>query len=306
MMDFHLPWHEVHTPPAEFSILQAQYDWGRNLYQVEKFPHGAGVGVLLFCLDTGLPSHPHLKMPLNAFNYTNSDTVNDLQGHQTLTAGHMYAHDGYVGLAPHADVYVMKVLGDKGSGSTTWTINAVRKAMELWKQHRDKSHLFAVMNLSLSSGPQQDQATNAIFREAQREGILIFCAAGNANGAVESPANGPDTFAIASINKNLKKSSFSSYGPQISWAAPGENVISTNRTGQYQAWSGTSAASPNAAGSSAAVLSTLTDISLREAPNFKAYMDQFVTDTGSPGPDVETGTGVPVPTKLFRDTIWRT
>jgi subtilisin family serine protease len=81
---------------------------------------------------------------------------------------------------------------------------------------------------------------------------VVMLSAGNSGAA--NPARlgmlnqAPNLCFVASTDANDNLSAFSNYGPQVQVAAPGENIISTIPFGNYANMSGTSMATPLAAG----------------------------------------------------------
>ena len=85
---------------------------------------------------------------------------------------------------------------------------------------------------------------------------LVVVAAGNNNSSIEFfPAAYNNAFCIAATSTNDSKSSFSNYGSYIDVCAPGSNIYSTVYDNSYVSYSGTSMASPIAAGCAAIVKS---------------------------------------------------
>ena len=65
------------------------------------------------------------------------------------------------------------------------------------------------------------------------KGLLVVAASGNAltplldNTDVLFPARYPTVIAVGSVNSNLKRSSFSYFGNDLDFVAPGEAILST-------------------------------------------------------------------------------
>ncbi len=110
-------------------------------------------------------------------------------------------------------------------------------------------------------GPGSANYANTIVEYATALGSLVVTAAGNDNeehnnNYQDYPADCTNALCVASTGQNDIKSSFSDYGNPIDICAPGEGILSTIiRNNGYDAYSGTSMASPNVAGVAALVKS---------------------------------------------------
>ena len=204
-------------------------------------------------LDTGIDlDHPDLNVDasrgFNAFTSgKDGGSMDDGNGHGSHVAGTIAALNnnfGVVGVAPGATVIPVKVLNHRGSGSYSGIIAGV-------------DHVAAngssgdVANLSLG-GPASSALDNAV-KNAASKGIKFALAAGNesqdANNVSPARVNGNNIFTISAVDSNDKWASFSNFGnPPVDYAAPGVSVLSTYKNGGYASISGTSMASPHAAG----------------------------------------------------------
>ena len=147
-------------------------------------------------------------------------------------------------MAPGATVIPVKVLDSRGSGSYSGVIAGV-------------DHVAAngaagdVANMSLG-GPVSQALDDAVLAASQN-GIIFALAAGNDSDDAHnhSPArvNGSNIYTISAMDVNDVFAYFSNYGnPQVDYCAPGINIKSTWMNGGYNTISGTSMASPHAAG----------------------------------------------------------
>ncbi len=204
-------------------------------------------------IDSGIDSsHEDLNVDVNrGFNaFTkgkDSDLSADGNGHGTHVAGTVAAIDnevGVVGVAAGATVIPVKVLDSRGSGSYSGVIAGI-------------DHVAAngnngdVANMSLGGG--FSQAVNDAVIAAAGTGVKFALAAGNesTNAATKSPAsaNGPNIYTISAMSQGDNWASFSNYGnPPVDYCEPGVAIKSTWKGGGYNTISGTSMASPHAAG----------------------------------------------------------
>src|SRR5262249_47493057 len=108
------------------------------------------------------------------------------------------------------------------------------------------------------------------------------------------PAKLPESMAVAAVDANDQRASFSSTGPEVDVAAPGVAILSTVPTGScklcdpsgYSTLSGTSMATPHVSGTGALLMSR--GFTAAEA---RTQIDGTTTDLGFPGFDLSTGWG---------------
>ena len=206
-----------------------------------------------FVVDSGVDlDHPDLNVDASrAFNAFTSGkdgkSADDGNGHGTHVAGTIAALNngfGVVGVAPGATIIPVKVLGSTGSGSYSGVIAGV-DYVGANGTNGD------VANLSLG-GPVSQALDDAILAASQK-GIKFALAAGNessdANNSSPARVNGTNIVTISAMDINDNWASFSNFGnPPVDFAAPGVAVKSTWKGGGYNTISGTSMASPHAAG----------------------------------------------------------
>jgi subtilisin family serine protease len=241
---------------------------------------GDGTGTVnasIAILDTGvLKTHPDLNV-YKCFSFVNNptsgtplNTCNDADGHGTHVAGTVAAKDnniGVVGKAPGAKIWAMKVLGDDGSG----TFSDILEALDYVASHANE---IDVVNLSLGGEGTYPPAENAITKLVNNKGVVVVVAAGNSDMDANNftPARTPAAITVSAISDTNGKcggggpatsfgdpddsfASYSNYGSVVDIAAPGSEVYSTFKNGNYATMSGTSMASPNVAGAAALYIS---------------------------------------------------
>lgn len=230
------------------------YQWHHqvvgSVYAWDNSYKGAGVKVAV--LDSGISPHEDLEIAdsYNAAAGATSGTV-DENGHGTHVGGIIAARHnngtGGSGVAPEAALYNIKVLGqnDEEAGTTATLVRGINKAIE-WQVD--------IINMSLGGyggTPAEEDAVN----RAVKAGIAVFVAAGN-DGSLTAcfPGAYEKSICVAATDTNNAKAYFSNYGPWVDLAAPGVNICSTVPDG-YGFMSGTSQATPVAAGTAAVILS---------------------------------------------------
>lgn len=241
----------------------------KNIKAEEAWEKTAGLSgtVKVAVIDTGVDdSHPDLVgRVLQGKNFAerksdgtlypeNRDSKDD-HGHGTQVAGIISAlynnQKGIAGAVGSADVkiYPVKVMHDKGSGSTFDIANGIQYAAD---QGVD------IINLSL--GGKYSKAIEQAVKYAQNKGILVVAAAGNAATNVDAvyPAALPDVLTVGAITQDKDKiADFSNQGSTLDVVAPGVDIITTTikekgtlgdeSKGYYVKVSGTSFAAPYAA-----------------------------------------------------------
>ncbi|HEX8073015.1 MAG TPA: S8 family serine peptidase [Pyrinomonadaceae bacterium] len=185
----------------------------------------------------------------------------DDHGHGTHVAGIVGAVGnngaGVAGVNWTVRLMALKIFNQSGIGSSATAIGALQYVLMMKRRGVD----VRVTNNSWGGAPEApayDAALRAAFDALGAAGVLNVCAAGN-NGANNDttpfyPA-GYDVAALLSVaasDSSDNRAGFSSYGATtVDLAAPGVNILSTVLSGGYGNLSGTSMASPMAAGAAA-------------------------------------------------------
>jgi subtilisin family serine protease len=210
---------------------------------------GSGVGKTAWIIDTGVDlDNPDLNTSKNCHTYFAGTSPDDGNGHGTHVAGTIAAIDNsidVVGVAAGAYVCSVRVLGNSGSGTWEGVVNGVNYVAANGANGD-------VANMSLGGSGTNATLEKAVS-DAAGKGIKFAIAAGNdgANAANSTPArvNGANIFTISAIDSNDCMPSWSNWGnPPVDYAAPGVSILSLKRGGGTTTMSGTSMASPHAAG----------------------------------------------------------
>ncbi|MCC2254919.1 S8 family peptidase [Ruminococcus sp. CLA-AA-H200] len=247
-----------------------------------------GEGVCAAILDTGVSVHPDLEGRIAGFkDFTGGvQRCHDDSGHGTHVAG-ILAGNGklsagaYAGMAPRARLLVGKVLDHEGNGN----VDNVLEGIDWVLSEKNRLHV-RIVNISVGTQPELAEDQKKIFLEAVEElwdqGIVVVVSAGNygpGRGTVAVPGSSrkvitvgvPDT-EIPSVSKRKRRINYSGRGPTGECVikpdifAPGTGIMSCNarygRSGEapYTMKTGTSMATPVAAGAVACLLSKFPDM----------------------------------------------
>ena len=242
-----------------------------------------GEGVTMAIIDTGIDGNHSGLDDLDDDNSTNDpkilafyDSVNnpglrngtevepyDGNGHGThcagITTGTGAPTYEFVGVAPKANLVGVKVLSDEGSGSFAQVMAGMEWTVE-------KRHEFNIRAASMSLGgpgaiewtSSEEESVNRMGNEMMRAGVALFIAAGNTAGpaTIGTPGSAEDVITVGALDKNTAIAIYSSQGPteegriKPNLAFVGSDVMAPDaNTGTgYVALSGTSMATPGAAG----------------------------------------------------------
>lgn len=249
---------------AKSSYYQWQHEYIGDSYAWTAGYQGQGVKVAV--IDTGLrESHQDFesnriitgKNFVGTENGTAHTTDNDDDGHGTHVAGIIAATadngKGGAGIAPKAQISGFCVFAEDESCDAADILEAIRAAIQ---GHYD------IINMSLGSR-FYDADEQKVISEAYESGIAVFASAGNfSTNAANYPAALDGVISVAAIDETGAKAEFTNYGSTVDLAFPGVNIYSTLGSGNssYGYMSGTSQASPAAAGTAAVILSARPDI----------------------------------------------
>jgi len=301
---------DVWLPPItieeiDVNTLQDQVtDYWHGLVQTdEAFKHTKGEGVVVFVLDTTYKTaHPDLNANIlheYAKSFTDDNTDEDLHGHGIHCMGIVGAVDngiGVIGAAPNVKLVPVRVLNNQGSGSWNWIVNGIRYACDVNLGQYQNYKRIVSMSLGGSAG---SSLMEDALKYARDKGVYVLAAAGNSGyDGSRDTVNYPGAYdnlciTIASISKLWKPSYFSSGGKAIDLAAFGESIYSTYKNNGYARLSGTSMATPMAAGLLALILSKYSDVTLTR-DQLEAYYKKYAKDLEEAGEDNKTGAGVPI------------
>lgn len=255
--------------------------WGLQATNVVSSRY-SGSGIKVAVLDTGLDlTHPDfVGRTISSQSFITGEAVQDLQGHGThcigTSCGSLNPPDPSFpmryGIAYNAEIFVGKVLSNRGSGADGGILAGIDWAI---------SNRCQIISMSLGAPTFPGTPFSPIYEEVAKralsQGTLIIAAAGNESNRpgfvnpVGRPANCPSILAVAALDAELQVSFYSNSsinpnGGGIDIAGPGGNagnapipqIYSTWSTdanavrppgpARYRSISGTSMATPHVAG----------------------------------------------------------
>lgn len=214
-------------------------------------PASGGRGVTVYVIDTGVrTSHRDFGGRAgDGWDFVDDDrTAADGNGHGTHVAGTVAG--ATFGVAPKARIVSVRVLDDRGRGTTARVIAGID-----WVTRHARRP--AVANLSVG-GPHNAQLDAAV-RASIASGVTFTVAAGNDGmpAGLFSPGDVKEAITVGATGRNDARARFSDFGASVDLFAPGVGIVSASYASDTAraTYSGTSMASPLVAGIAALYLS---------------------------------------------------
>jgi hypothetical protein len=143
-----------------------------------------------------------------------------------------------------------------------------------------------VANVSYS-GVAGSSAIMSAAKYMKSKGGLVFVSAGN-NNVDENITSDGSMVVVSATTTGDTKASFSSWGNFVTLSAPGTGIMTTDKSGGYSTWQGTSFSSPLSAGVAALIMSARPDLSSAQV---ESLLYSTAVDLGAAGRDPVFGYG---------------
>jgi len=276
-----------HLMPAAATVNDPSYgsEWHlQRIHAPAAWDHTMGSGVVIAILDTGVDAaHPDLAAQIvPGWNfYDNNADTSDVANHGTAVAGAAAAATnngvGVAGVAGGAKLMPVRIASPSSYAYWSAAAQGIVYAAD---------HGARVVNLSYE-GAVGSASVQAAAQYLRSKGGVLIVAAGN-TGAIDRTAPTDLMLVVSATDEADQLASFSTYGDFVSLAAPGNNILSTLRGGNYVYWWGTSFATPIVAGAAALVLAQRPEFTPAQV---EALLKATAVDLGDPGPDARFGAG---------------
>lgn len=277
----------ISKPLWNVTMIGVQTPWQQGL---------SGQGVNVAVLDTGVAEIAALNH-VTALSFVNDDpqtatneaTPKDVEGHGTavtsiIAGGKQTITDGtFVGIAPNAKVYSLKVFDRDGAEMST-ILSAVEWSI---KNGMD------ILNMSLGA-EEADPILKRAVSAANAAGLTIVAATGNESSftrvaPVDYPAAYSGVIGVGSVDASKERSYFSNGGEAVDFVAPGEDVRVLSLKGSTMLESGTSFSAPHVT----AMLALLKErYPTYSTAQLQTLLKQYSEDLGAKGHDVLYGDGL--------------
>ena len=270
------PLPPVEIDPAMLASLRA---YGLSARAITGgFIAGQGEGVIVAILDSGIQAHPQFdEVYIVPLDLAGVGVAGPGAAHGTAVASIIAGSEG---IAPAAELFVVRVLDDEGSGSTYDVAKGIVQAVDRGVQ---------IINLSLGLYQDSPLLRQAV-KYADDRGVIMVAAAGNDGyKRMPYPAAYSQVLAVTAVDALGQHALFPNQSKEIDFAAPGVGVLTAKEDKGTTLFSGTSAAAPFVSGTLASLMSGAAALPPKQA---LATLKRYLNDRGAPSADPVYGAGL--------------
>jgi hypothetical protein len=242
------------------------------------FIAGEGEGVNVAILDSGIQAHSQFdEVYIVPIDLAGGGVAGSGAAHGTSVASII---TGSEGIAPAAELFVVRVLDDEGLGNSYDVAQGIVQAVD---------HGVQIINLSL--GVYQDTPLlRQAVKYADDRGVIMVAAAGNDGyNRMPYPAAYPQVLAVTAVDAKGQHALFPNQSEEIDFAAPGVGILTAKEDKGTTLFSGTSAAAPFVSGTLATLMSGAAALSPKQAVEI---LKRYLNDQGAPSADPVYGAGL--------------
>ena len=207
-----------------------------------------GDRVLVAVIDSEVDaSHPDLAGAIIA-NFDSSADDEKPHSHGTGMAGAIAARRTMLGVAPRVGLLTIRAFSSRANSAEGTTFN-ILKGLD-WAVAQGAR----IVNMSFA-GPSDPRLRDAL-QKANRKGIVLIAAAGNAGPKSPPlyPGADPNVIAVTATDSNDELFAGANRGKYIAVAAPGVDIFALAPDGTYQLTTGTSVAAAEVSGVAALLI----------------------------------------------------
>jgi len=242
-----------------------------------------GGGAKVAIVDSGVyVKHPDIGKIIAQSDFVEGDAVaDDDNGHGTHVTGIAGAltdnGKGVAGACFECGLLIAKVMGVTGFTTDSRIVQGIDWSV---------NHGADVVNLSLSGSADSSVLKTAVNRAYDRGAVVVAAAGNEGTNVPQYPAAYSKVIAVSATNANGGLARFSSRGDWVDLAAPGTDILSTNKSGGYDRLSGTSMSAPFVSG-----LAGLLASQGMSPDSIRQRMQATAKDLGPVGEDPRYGYG---------------
>lgn len=196
-------------------------------------------------IDSGICAGDELRgRYAGGWDYVDDDAdPTDEFGHgcavASIIAANMNDGLGIAGVAPNVQLMPFRVLDSQGMGYYSDAAAAIVRATDSGAD---------IINLSIGGRFGSAVLESAVDYAVSR-GVMLVAAGGNTGTeSVLYPAAYPGVTGVGAINRDLRRSDFSTTGAAVDLLAPGADILAPDLSGGYRLYTGTSFAAPHVTG----------------------------------------------------------
>jgi subtilisin family serine protease len=239
---------------------------------------GEGEGIIVGILDSGIQAHTLFEdVYIVHIDLEGGGLAGPGAAHGTSVASIITGREG---IAPHAELFVVRVLNDEGLGNSYHVAEGIVQAVDMGVK---------VINMSL--GVYQDTTLlRQAVQYAHERGVIMVAAAGNdAYTRIPYPAAYSEVLAVTAVDAAGQQAVFPNQSKEIDFAAPGVGILTAKDDFGTTMFSGTSAAAPFVSGTLASLMTGENPMTPKEAVE---VVKLNLNESGAPGVDPVYGSGV--------------